>query len=80
VPEGYCIHHRDCNIYNNDPSNLALLTNSDHRWIHKQYGNATLWAFCNNKVSLEDLISWSNNPERAKNLLTKSIQEINKHE
>lgn len=80
VPEGYCIHHRDCNIYNNDPSNLALLTNSDHRWIHKQYGNATLWAFCNNKVSLEDLISWSNDPERAKKLLPKSIMEINKHE
>ncbi len=73
LPKNYCIHHRDCNIYNNTPENLALLTNSDHRWLHKQFGNATLWAFMNNKVSLEELISWSNNPEKSKQLLTLSV-------
>lgn len=76
VPDNYSVHHRDCNIYNNLPENLAILKNSDHRWLHKQYGNATLWAYCNNLVSLSDLISWSNDPERAKKLLVSSILNI----
>ena len=57
IAENYVIHHRDCNIYNNVPENLVILSSSDHRWLHKQYGNATLWAFMNNKVELNELIS-----------------------
>jgi|SRR5882757_4200411 len=69
LPTGYCVHHRDCNVDNNDSNNLVLFTQSEHRWLHKQYGNATLWAFINKKISLEELINWSNDKEKAKLLL-----------
>ena len=75
VPNGFQIHHRDCNINNNDKENLVLLTNSDHRWLHKQFGNATLWAYYNGKIDLESLIIWSNNEEKARRLLNVSIIE-----
>ncbi len=70
IPKGYCVHHRDCNIHNNLPENLAVLSISDHKWLHHQFGNAVLWAFRNNKISLESLIEWSNEKEKAKQLLT----------
>lgn len=35
--------------------------------LHKQYGNATLWAFIHEKVKLEEIISWSNDPKKVKN-------------
>jgi hypothetical protein len=73
VPKGYCIHHRDCNIYNNTPENLVLLNGSDHRWLHKQFGNATLWAHSTGKVTTEELIIWSNNPIKSKKLLDLNI-------
>lgn len=73
IPKGYCIHHRDCNVDNNEPENLVLLTNSDHRWLHKQFGNATLWAYMNNLVSLEELSKWTNNIEETNRLLPLSI-------
>ncbi len=75
IPKGYSVHHRDCNHLNNDKDNLVLLSRSDHQWLHKQYGNATLWAYMNNKVKLEDLISWSNDKERAINLLQLNITQ-----
>lgn len=34
VPAGYEIHHKDFNPYNNDPSNLELMTESAHRKLH----------------------------------------------
>lgn len=73
IPNGFCVHHRDCNVDNNDPINLVVLSNSDHRWLHKQFGNATLWAFCNNKISLKELLQWTNNIEKAKILLPLNI-------
>ena len=73
IPNNYCVHHRDCEINNNSEENLVLITWSDHRWLHKNFGNATLWAFCNNKISLEDLCTWCKNPEKAKKLLTLNI-------
>lgn len=75
LPKGFCVHHKDCNHQNNTIENLVLLNGSDHRWLHKQYGNATLWAFYNKKVLLEDLISWSNDKKRAKKLLELNIIE-----
>lgn len=69
IPKGYHVHHRDCNVLNNDVENLALLTISDHVWLHKQFGNATLWAFMNGKISLDEIVSWSDNPKRASRLL-----------
>lgn len=82
VPNNYCVHHRDCVVDNNSEENLVLLTWSDHRWLHKNFGNATLWAFVHNKVSLEELCSWCKNPEKAKRLLTLNIinQKENNYE
>lgn len=75
IPDKYVVHHRDCNIYNNDPSNLVVLTESDHRWLHKQFGNATLYAFMNKKIDLESLVEWSNDKERAGFLLDLSVED-----
>ena len=36
IPSGYVIHHVDGNDHNNDPSNLVLLTKSDHIALHHQ--------------------------------------------
>lgn len=79
IPKGYCIHHKDCNIYNNSPENLCILSESDHRWIHKQFGNATLWAFQNNKVSYEELVEWSNDKDRCKLLLLNLLNQKEKY-
>lgn len=34
IPEGYCIHHKDENTFNNDISNLECLSASDHMRRH----------------------------------------------
>lgn len=73
IPEGHCVHHRDCNVDNNDKENLVILSNSDHRWIHKQYGSSTLWAYYYNKVTLIELVEWSNDKDRAKRLIPLNI-------
>lgn len=73
IPKGYNVHHRDCDINNNDPGNLVLLTSSDHRWLHKQFGNATLWAYMHNKITLNELLKWTNNKDKAKILLPQNI-------
>ena len=36
VPKGHEIHHKDFNPFNNDLSNLQLVTNSEHSAIHWQ--------------------------------------------
>lgn len=73
VPVGFQVHHRDCDALNNEAENLVILSNSDHRWLHKQFGNATLWAFCRGKIGLDELISWSDDRERAKRLLPLNV-------
>lgn len=73
IPKNMAVHHRDCNVDNNDIENLVILSHSDHKWLHKQFGNATLWAFMNNKIQLSELLNWSNDIERAKILLSISI-------
>ena len=78
IPNGYCVHHRDCNVDNNTPENLVLISSSDHRWLHKQFGNATLWAYINNKITLEELLKWTNNIEDAKRLLPLNLLEQRK--
>lgn len=69
IPKGHHVHHRDCDHKNNESTNLVLLSISDHQWLHKQYGNATLWAFMNNRIELKTLVEWSNDKEKAKRLL-----------
>lgn len=73
LPENYCVHHRDCNVDDNSEENLVLITSSDHRWLHKNFGNATLWAYMHDKISIDEICSWCNNPMKAKNLLTLNI-------
>jgi len=73
VPSGFHVHHRDCDVLNNDPCNLSIMTMSDHNWLHKQFGNATLWAFMREKISIDELKSWSDNPERAERLLIADV-------
>jgi len=74
LPSNYCVHHRDCEIDNNDVENLVILNGSDHRWLHKNFGNATLWAFIHNKITIEELCTWCKNPEKAKKLLLLNIK------
>lgn len=78
IPNNYCVHHRDCNVDNNTPENLVLISNSDHRWLHKQFGNATLWAYVNNKITLDELLKWTSNIEDAKRLLPLNLLEQKK--
>lgn len=73
IPKGFHVHHRDCNPINNVSFNLVVLTNSDHRWLHKQYGNATLYAYYYELIDKKSLISWSNDKERAERLLDLNI-------
>lgn len=73
IPAGYVCHHRDCDRKNNTPGNLVLITPPDHRWLHAQFGSATLWAYMNNKVGIEDMILWSNDKERCERLLPVSV-------
>lgn len=73
IPKGLVVHHRSCDIRDNTASNLAVLSESDHRWLHKQFGNATLWAYCNNKIDLESLVEWADDRKRARRLLPLSV-------
>lgn len=36
VPDGFHIHHKDGNRWNNDPSNLEALPGLEHRRLHAQ--------------------------------------------
>ena len=78
IPSGMCVHHRDCNVDNNSPENLVLLNFSDHKWLHHQFGSATLWAYINNKITLDELLKWTNNIEDAKRLLPLNLLEQKK--
>lgn len=73
IPKNFHIHHRDCNIYNNEENNLVVLHVSDHQWIHKNFGVAVLNALQDKKITLKKLCSWSRDPQKAKKLLSISI-------
>lgn len=67
------IHHRDCNGLNNKAENLALMTISDHKWIHKQFGVATLAAIMRGDIDICVAASWSDDPIRAEALLFQDV-------
>lgn len=75
IPPGYHIHHRDCDPLNNSLENLVVLSISDHKWLHKQFGSATLWALTKGRIDIESLIYWSNDHDRAKKLLPLSVRD-----
>lgn len=70
---GIQVHHRDCDIMNNSPENLSVITLPDHRWIHKSVGNAVMWAISKNFISIDDVSSWSTDPSRCFNILSSSV-------
>lgn len=45
TPKWFQIHHRDCNVNNNSPENLTLLTHKEHTYIHKMMGKIWLIAY-----------------------------------
>lgn len=73
IPKGLHIHHRDCDILNNDPRNLAVLAASNHKWLHQQFGVATLWAIYHGKIDIDEASSWSDDPAKASFLLMQDI-------
>lgn len=75
VPRGFHVHHRDCDVLHNEPTNLAMLSISDHKWLHKQYGVAVLWAFMRGKIDYDTLVAWSDDKRRAKKLLRLNASE-----
>ncbi len=74
IPPGLHVHHRDCDVTNNDPSNLAFMTISDHKWLHKQFGVATLRAITSGKLGFQVAASWSDDPLRAEGLLLAGVK------
>lgn len=73
LPKGGHIHHRDCDILNNSPENLQLISIPDHKWLHSQYGSATLWAITKGRLCEDEASSWSSDPFRAKHLLMNNV-------
>lgn len=69
VPAGMHVHHRDCNVLNNEPSNLSFMTASDHKWLHQQFGVATLGAMMRGDIDVSVVARWSDDPIRAESLL-----------
>jgi hypothetical protein len=73
IPKGYEVHHRDCDKTNNNVGNLALLSKSDHWWLHKNYGIDALSAIIRGAVALDVAATWSSDPNRALSLLKLDI-------
>lgn len=67
------VHHRDCNILNNTPENLALMTSSEHKWLHKAFGNAVLYALSTGKTTIKELSSWCYESRKAEILLSRNL-------
>lgn len=51
IPTGYDVHHCDQNKLNNDPSNLILLTNAEHTYLHYRLKGVTT-------ISKESTTKW----------------------
>ena len=73
LPAGFHVHHRDCDVLNNDASNLQLISSSDHKWLHKEFGSATLWAIQHGKLDANEAASWSSDRRRAEALLFSNV-------
>lgn len=66
LPDTLVVHHKDGDKHSNDPHNLILLTHKIHTWIHKNIGNYAFKAIANNKLSIEDVLSWIEKDEDKK--------------
>ena len=43
IPKGFCIHHQDGDKTNNNPSNLILMSKSNHHKLHFNMINNPRW-------------------------------------
>lgn len=73
IPKGYGVHHRDTNKLNNDPENLVFMSNSDHKWLHHQFGIAVMRGVSKGEISEALVAPWSDDPERAERLLKANL-------
>jgi hypothetical protein len=71
IPEGYHIHHKDGNCYNNNIDNLECLSPEEHAKIHEN--NYTFWANIGGKLGgnkcVIDRLGWFNKSEEEKKLI-----------
>ncbi len=74
MPKLMHVHHKDCDAQNNTPSNLQFMTISDHKWIHKQFGSATLRAIEHGQIDISVAAGWSDDPIRATALLFQNVE------
>ena len=74
IPQRMHVHHRDCDRTNNDIDNLQLINASDHKWIHHQFGVATLRAIQSGLLDVAEAASWSDDVIRATGILMQNIE------
>jgi len=74
TPDCMHVHHKDCDRTNNSIDNLQFINVSDHKWLHQQFGVATLRAIKNGDVDIAEVASWSDDVIRATGLLFQSLE------
>lgn len=74
LPKGMHVHHKDCNILNNRPDNLMILTSSDHKWLHQQLGVAILRAIQHGELDAMYAAGLCDDPSRAAQMLLGDCQ------
>ena len=67
VPDGFIIHHKDGNKWNNDITNLELKSRKDHRFLHPLNNQKEIMVFVRSKSSHNPQNS-SHNPQHNSNL------------
>ena len=58
IPEGFHVHHDDHDVDNNDPSNLVLVSNSDHQRHHSNQPDRIEWSKKAIKIAQEAAKAW----------------------
>ena len=71
IPDGFVVHHKDRNHYNNHCKNLELMSKSNHSTIHAKY------KYNNNKTCKYDSIVYNSNYVRCGGIIN-SIKHIGK--
>lgn len=64
LPDGYVVHHADHNVVNNHPSNLQLLSRSEHIRLHNLERPRGLAVFSTEHRSRASTSAWEKKPER----------------
>ena len=64
IPAAYCVHHKDCNHFNNDPHNLVLLPKTVHRYLHTKFGSVLIHALHTGLCTREQFFSFCNEEDK----------------